>query len=330
MPGREENNKGGSGKFIIIENLRKKFNGIIEDKSHKGINITGTALLLEGIHFNLIYFPLEHLGYKAVISSISEIYGKGGIPEVIAVNLGISSRHNIGDIEMIFQGIEFACRNYSLKLSDIYIESSLTGLTLSVTTTGKSSSNFNQGANAGENDLVCITGQLGDAYMGLHILERERKVFEESAGAQPRLEGYEFVIGRQLKPDLPAALLEEVFKTGAGISSLMVSREGLSSDMVSLCRRNSTGCRLYIDRIPVSAEAGRVASELGIEPIISALNGGDDFQLLFTVSLEDNKKISAIEGITIIGHITGEGDGCNLVLHDGSLTELRAPGWEES
>ena len=329
MPEKEKSQQGGSGKFILVDNLRKKFSGITGPDGQNDIPITNTSLLLEGIHFNLVYFPLAHLGYKAVISSISGIYSKGGVPSIISVNLGISTRFKVEDIETIFQGVDYACRNYSLKLSDISVESSLTGLTLAVTASGSRVGESKHISMPSSNDLVCVTGKLGASYMGLHILERERKVFEESGGAQPRLEGYEYVIGQQLKPDLPVAVLEKIRNSGVDLTSLTVSKEGLSSDLVGLSKKYSLGCRIYLEKIPISAEAAMVADELGIEPVISALNGGDDYQFLFTVPITGNDAISAIEGVAVIGHITPEGDGCNLVLHDGSLTEILAPGWEK-
>ncbi|MEZ5001382.1 MAG: thiamine-phosphate kinase, partial [Bacteroidales bacterium] len=248
-------------------------------------------------------------------------------PANISVNLGISTRHRIEDIEAIFQGVEYACNNYSLKMTDIYVESSLTGLTIAVHATGTAQSD--PLPHPAENDLICVTGNLGAAFLGLHILERERKVFEETGGAQPKLDGYEFIIGRQLKPDLPVKKLDEIIDAGIVPTSLMVTREGIASDLIGLCRTTSTGCRVYAEKIPVATETATTAEELGIEPVTSTLNGGDDFEFIFTVPISESKKVLTIDGISVIGHIAGAGDGCHLVLQDGSLAELRAPGWEE-
>lgn len=326
----EINKKGseGSGKYVVIEKLKKKFSGILASSENAGGTLASTSLLLEGIHFNLVYFPLAHLGYKAVVSSISGLYSKGARPENVSVNLGISTRHRIEDIETIFQGVEFACRKYTLRLSDIHVDSSLTGLTIAVTSSGGQMLPYNVNSKPAENDLICVTGSLGAAYMGLHILERERKVFEETGGSQPQLAGYEAVIGKQLKPDLPVSALEEIVGNISGITSINVLREGLSSELIGICLNNSTGCRIYFEKVPVSVETRKVADEFGIEPIISALNGGDDYQFIFTAPLSEKEKIDHVAGVTIIGHITGKEEGCNLVLHDGSLAELKAPGWE--
>lgn len=327
MAEKENRESTGAGKFIVIEKIKNKYSDIIAGSNLKQPPVTSSTLFLEGIHFSLVYFPLLHLGYKAVVSSISGIYAKGGIPESLTVNLGISTRHRIEDIEEIFQGVQFACRRYSLLLTDLHVDSSLTGLTIAVHSTGQTAALITETA-PGENDLICVTGNLGAAYMGLNILERERKVFEETGGAQPVLEGNEVVIARQLKPDLSVNLLDDMAEAGIKITSLMVTTEGISSDMIGSCRKLHRGCRIYADKIPVADETRRAAEEFGIEPVIATLNGGDDYEFLFTVPITDIKKINAIEGITVIGHITAEGDGCNLVLQDGSITTLRAPGWE--
>jgi thiamine-monophosphate kinase len=329
MAKQEKKESAGSGKYVVIQKLKEKLSAITPSENEKSSIYTNTSLLLEGIHFSLVYFPLTHLGYKAVVSAISGIYNKGGVPGSVSVNLGISTRHKIEDIETLFEGVDFACKKFNLKLTDIYVESSLTGLTLAVTSTGGPSAYIDKVSEIGDNDLICVTGDLGAAYMGLNILERERKVFEETGGAQPLLKGYEYAIGRQLKPDIPVKALAQLREKGIKTTTLKVTRDGLSSDMISLCREYSKGCRLYIDKIPVSIETEKIAEELGIEPVISALNGGDDFDFLFTVPITESEKVLSIEGISVIGHLTGMGDGCNLVLQDGSLSELRAPGWEE-
>jgi thiamine-monophosphate kinase len=317
----------GSGKYTIIGKIKEKYSDYFVSKP-EGSQFTSTSLILEGIHFNLVYFPLAHLGYKSVVSAISGLYQKGATPAYISVNLGISTRHNIEDIETIFEGITIACKAYSLKISDIHIESSLTGLTLAITSQGSQPADTPSATGAGVNDLICVTGTLGAAFIGLHILERERKVFEETKGAQPQLEGYEYIIGQQLKPELPLKILNTLKEKEINPTAITVSHEGISSDIIGLCHSISMGCRIYSDKVPVDPKAESGASELGIEPLTSALNGGDDYEFLFTVPVSNSEKIMQMNEVSIIGHLSDSTEGCNLVLGDGSLTPLRAPGWE--
>jgi thiamine-monophosphate kinase len=261
------------------------------------------------------------------MSALSGIYGQGGMPETIIVNLGLSSKFKQGDIEDLFEGYAEACRRYKLKISDLNIDSSLTGLAISVTAGGSATGGLPFLQKANHNDLICVTGDLGAAYMGLQILEREWKVFEESKGAQPMLEGYEYIIGRQLKPELRKELPGLLAEKDITITSLSVINEGLASSLIGLCKKSDTGCRIYQDKIPVSNETGEAGSELGIEPIISALNGGDDYEFVFTVPVSEHDKIDGMKGIRIIGHITPPGDGHNLVLQDGNFAEIKAQGW---
>jgi thiamine-monophosphate kinase len=324
MPEKKENKNKGEGKFLIAEKLIKKYGG----KPGETGCISSTSLLLEGIHFSLVYFPLSHLGYKAAISAIAGIYSGGGIPEQLTVSIGIGTRHNIDDIEMITEGVSLACRNHSLTITGISLETSLTGLTVAVTALGKSGLFYNAVASPSVTDLICVTGDLGGAWAGLHILERERKVFEESGGAQPQLEKHSYIIEKQLKPELPAALISSLAGQGINLTSMTVTSEGLASDTIALCRKAGVGSVLYADRLPVAAETREAAEEMNLEPVIGALNGGDDFELLFTIPVTQHKEIEKMEGVTIIGHITSAEEGCNLSLGDGSLTRLMAPGWE--
>ena len=324
MPERKDNKKEGSGKFLISEKLMRKYGS---DKTSSGC-ISSTALLLEGIHYNLVYFPLSHLGYKAVISAISGVWSAGGTPKQLTVNIGISTRHHIDDIERITEGIALACKNHSLSISNISLETSLTGLTIAITATGVAGSLSDRSVKPAETDLLCVTGDLGGAWAGLHILERESKVFEESKGAQPHLEKYTYVIEKQLKPEFPSTVISSLRDKGITPTSLLVTSEGLASDAIALCRRTGMGCTVYANRLPVSAETREAADEMSLEPVIGALNGGDDFELLFTVPVDSHQLVESIEGVTIIGHITAANEGCNLSLGDGSLTRLMAPGWE--
>ncbi|MCA1756060.1 MAG: thiamine-phosphate kinase [Bacteroidales bacterium] len=325
MQEKKDDKTKGAGKFMLAEKLMKKYGaGRPEDTGC----ISSTALLLEGIHFSLVYFPLSHLGYKAAICAIAGVYSDGGTPEQLTVSLGIGTRHKIDDIEMITEGISLACKNHSLKINGISLETSLTGLTIAVTATGRPGSFADRAAAPSGTDLLCVTGNLGGAWAGLHVLERERKVYEESGGAQPQLERYSYIIEKQLKPEFPAALITSLADQGITPTSMTVTSEGLASDAITLCRKAGVGCIVYVDRLPVAAETKDAAAEMNLEPVIGALNGGDDFELLFTIPVTQHSLIENMEGVTVIGHITPSGDGCNLSLSDGSLTRLMAPGWE--
>jgi thiamine-monophosphate kinase len=325
MAEKKENKNKGAGKFLIAEELMKKYGAGSAGES--GF-ISSTSLLLEGVHFSLVYFPLSHLGYKAAISAIAGIYSGGAIPEQLTLSIAIGTRHNIDDIEMITEGVSLACRNHSLTITGISLETSLTGLTVAATALGKSGPLYNVEAVPSSSDLICVTGDLGGAWAGLHILERERKVFEESGGAQPQLDKYSYVIEKQLKPEFPAAIISSLADKGIKLTSMTVTSEGLASDTIALCRKAGVGSVLYAERLPVAAETKEAAEEMSLEPVIGALNGGDDYEILFTVPVTQYKELQNLEGVTIIGHITSPEEGCNLSLGDGSLTRLMAPGWE--
>ena len=333
---------GKLGKYGLIEYVTKKFEirnkstlaGIGDDaaiiKNSGRMTLVSTDLLLEGIHFNLTYTPLKHLGYKAVIRGISDILAMNGTPEQVLVGIGIGSRLTVEKIDEIFEGISLACSKYSLDLAGGDTTSSLTGLTLSVTATGTAEEkDIVRRSGAKPNDLICVTGDLGAAYIGLQILERERRIFEKNSGIQPDLTGNDYVIGRQLKPEVPAELLSEVNKSGIRISSMIDITDGLASDLMQLCKASGTGCRIFSKQIPVDHETARFAEEFELDPLIPALNGGDDFELLFTVPLDDYEKVRKLKGLTIIGHITEAGTGNYLVGPEGTEVELTAQGWQK-
>lgn len=318
----------GYGKYILISKIKEKFgkNFLTDDIGDK--LLVSTSVMLEGIHFNMVYFPLKHLGYKSVINSIAGIYSKGGKPENLIINMGVSTRYTVEDIETIIEGIDFACLNYDLKIAELNIDSSLTGLTLSITVTGSLIKSLNSVTIPLDTDLLCVTGNLGGAYMGLQLLERERKVFEETKGAQPQLEGFEYVIGRQLKPEIGTDIFDKLKKSGITPTSVRVLKEGLASDLIGLSKRYDLGCRVYHEKVPYVQETSRAGDEFGIDPLISALNGGDDYEILFSVDINDYNKIEEMDNISVIGHFSPASEGYSLSLQDNSLTELKAQGWE--
>jgi thiamine-monophosphate kinase len=327
------------GKSGLIEHLAKKskpvnkttITAIGDDSavidSGKGLTLVTTDLLLEGIHFNLIYTPLKHLGYKAVMRAISDIYAMNGNPEQVLISLGISSRFSLEQVEELYEGIYQACKKYDADLVGGDLTSSLTGLTIGVTATGTASKNDlvkRDGAKA--NDLICVTGDFGASFMGLQLLERERRLFEKEKVKQPDLAGFEYCVGRQLKPEFPAEVLKELRRAEIKPSSMIDVSEGLASDLLGLCKSSDTGCRIFYSKIPIDYETTRLAEEFNIDPMTPALNGGEDYELLFTVPLEMFEKIKLIQSVKVIGHMTLSGSGCFIAGDDGSEVELSAQG----
>ena len=298
--------------------------------SGKKLTLVTTDLLLEGIHFNLIYSPMKHLGYKAVIRAISDIYAMNGTPEQVMIALGISSKFSLEQVENLYDGIYLACEKYQVDLAGGDITSSLTGMTIGVTAVGvaeKAELVRRDGARA--NDLICVTGDLGAAFMGLQLLERERKLFVKEKVTQPDLAGYEYVIGRQLKPEIPVSTLAALKKEGIRPTSMIDVTDGLASDLLHLCRLSGTGCRIFYSKVPVDYETSRLAEEFNIDPIVPALNGGEDYELLFTIPLEMVEKIKSIDSVKVIGHMTSNGSGNYIAGDDGSEVEITAQGWKE-
>ena len=326
------------GKYGLIDHISGKFElqnrstvkGIGDDAavidSNGGYTLVSTDLLLEGIHFNLIYTPLRHLGYKAVIRAISDIYAMNGTPEQVLIGLGISSRFTVEQIDEIITGAGLACSKYGVDLAGGDTTSSLTGLTISVTSLGHVEKvKLIKRDGAKPNQLICVSGDLGAAYMGLQILEREKKLFEEDRNLQPDLTGYDYIIGRQLKPELPVKVLTEIKNAGINLTSMTDITEGLVSDLVHICKASGTGCRIFSKQIPIDYETTKVAEELNIDPLVPALNGGEDFEFLFTVPIDMYDKAKQISSVSVIGHITEKVSGNYIVGADGSEVELTLP-----
>ena len=328
------------GKYGLIDHITKnakKVNGstsfgVGDDAavidSGNLLTLVTTDLLLEGIHFNLIYTPLKHLGYKAVIRAVSDIYAMNGTPGQILVSLGLSSRFSVEMVEEIYEGIYLACDKYKVDLAGGDTSSSLTGLTIGVTAIGtveKTRLVKRDGARA--NDLICVTGDFGASFMGLQLLERERKLFEKEKVTQPDLAGSEYAIGRQLKPEFPVAVITALYNANIIPTSMIDVSEGLASDLLHLCRRSGTGCRIWYSKVPIDYETSRIAEEFNIDPIIPALNGGEDNELLFTVPVEVFEMVKLIPAVKVIGHMTSSDSGYYIAGDDGSEVELHAQGW---
>jgi thiamine-monophosphate kinase len=330
------------GKFGLINHLTKNvktinkntIKGIGDDSavidSGKNLTLVSTDLLLEGIHFNLIYNPLKHLGYKAVIRAISDIYAMNGTPSQVMIALGISSKFGLDHVEDLYEGIALACEKYNVDLAGGDITSSLTGMTIGVTAIGTvEKNNLVKRDGAKANDLICVTGDFGAAFMGLQLLERERKLFVKEKVEQPDLSGFEYVIGRQLKPEIPISTLMELKNESILPTSMIDVTDGLASDLLHVCRLSDTGCRIFYSKVPIDYETIRVAEEFNIDQMIPALNGGEDYELLFTIPLELVDKIRTIQSVKVIGHMTSSGSGNYIVGDDGSEVEITAQGWKE-
>jgi thiamine-monophosphate kinase len=309
------------------------FNG--EGRTAKGERVLMTTdMLLEGIHFNLEYVPLKHLGYKAAVVNFSDIYAMNGTPTQITVSLGISKRFSVEDIEELYSGIRLACERYGVDIVGGDTCASMTGLTISITCLGTAKAEdivYRNGAKL--NDLICVSGNLGTAYMGLQLLERERLVHEQSAVSLqpsdfiPAFEGKEYLLERQLKPEARRDILESLRKAGVKPTAMMDISDGLSSELMHICGQSGVGCCIYEDKLPIDYEAAALAEEMNLNIVTCALNGGEDYELLFTCSLDDYEKLIPVEDLYIIGHITKPEYGCNLIGRNGEELPLKAQGW---
>lgn len=288
-----------------------------------------TDLLLEGIHFDLRYVPLKHLGYKAAVVNFSDIYAMNGTPRQITVSLGISSRFTVEHIEELYAGIRLACEVYGVDLVGGDTSASVTGLIISITCLGEAARNeivYRNGARP--TDLICVSGDLGAAYMGLQLLERENKVAaSHGPGFEPDFAGKEYIIERQLKPEARRDIIEHLRRAGIHPTSMMDVSDGLSSELIHICSDSGVGCRVYEDRIPIDYQTAVMAEELNMNLVTAAMNGGEDYELLFTVPLTDNDKIDKIEGVRRIGYITEPQLGMAMVTRDGQEFPLKAQGW---
>lgn len=330
------------GEFGLIDRLTKglKINqastvkGVGDDAAvldYKGKKIVVTTdLLVEGIHFNLVYTPLKHLGYKSVIVNLSDVYAMNGFPRQVLVSLAISAKFSVEAIDQLYEGIRMACEKYNVDLVGGDTTTSLTGLTINVVAMGEVEKGRLAYRNTARvNDLICVSGDLGAAYMGLQLLERERKVFNESGESiQPDLSGFDYILGRQLKPEARGDIIEFLHDHQIVPAAMIDLSDGLSSDLIHICRQSGLGCRIFQDRIPIAEETNRAASEMNIESFIAALNGGEDYELLFTIPLNQHEKIKKIKDITVIGHITEKEAGMKFVTAQGGEIELKAQGWD--
>jgi len=328
------------GEFQVIDHLTQNAK-CINKSTVKGVGddaavinpegkrmVVTTDLLLEGIHFDLTYFPLRHLGYKAVVVNLSDVYAMNATPKQITVSIGISKRFCLEDLDEIYNGIYIACERYGVDLIGGDTSSSYTGLTISITAIGEADEKdlcYRSGAK--ENDLICVTGNLGAAYMGLQLLEREKKVFDGNPNIKPQFTGWDYILERYLKPEARKSILEKLKEQDIKPNAMIDISDGLSSEVLHLCKNSNVGCHIYLEKLPIDQQTFKIAEEMGIDAIVAALNRGEDYELLFTVPIKFHDKISEIEGVSIIGHITPENSGAYLITPDGNEIELRAQGW---
>lgn len=328
------------GEFGLIERITKDI-VIKNDSTVKGVGddaailtysekqvVVSSDLLTEGVHFNLMYVPLKHLGYKSVVVNLSDIYAMNATPKQITVNIALSSKFSVEAVDELYAGIHLACEQYGVDLVGGDTTSSLTGLTISVTAIGeveKDQQVLRGGAKP--TDLLCVSGDLGGAYMGLQLLERENEVFKVNPNMQPQMGGYDYILERQLKPEARKDIVEAFSKMGIKPTSMIDISDGLSSEIMHLCKNSNLGCNLHEDKIPMDEQTKKMAEELNINPLVAALNGGEDYELLFTVSLDDYDKIKNDPDFTIIGHMTEAAEGTNLITAAGSAIQLEAQGW---
>jgi thiamine-monophosphate kinase len=292
--------------------------------------VVSTDLLVEGVHFDLTYMPLKHLGYKSVAVNVSDICAMNATPKQIAVGLAVSNRFSVEALEELYAGIKTACNDYNIDLIGGDTTSSQSGLMISITAMGtaaQESLSYRSGAK--EYDLLVVSGDLGGAYMGLQVLEREKEVFKTNPNIQPDLDGHDYILQRQLKPQARVDVIGFLKELGVKPTSMIDISDGLASEVLHLCKASDVGCHVYDEKIPIDAKTAMVAMDFNLDPSMCALNGGEDYELLFTIEQKDVELIQSNPNFTIIGHITNSADGIYYIDKSGSAVTLRAQGWKQ-
>lgn len=287
-----------------------------------------TDLLMEGVHFDLVYTPLKHLGYKSAMVNFSDIYAMNGRPKQMTVSIAVSKRFCIEDLDEFYDGLKLACQRHQVDLVGGDTTSSVTGLAISITCIGSADKEqvvYRNGAKP--TDLICVSGDLGAAYMGLQLMEREKAVFQGETEVQPDFAGKEYLLERFLKPEARRDVVERLAKAGIRPTAMMDVSDGLSSELLHICSQSGTGCRVYEERIPIDYQTAVMAEEFNMNLSTCALNGGEDYELLFTVPLALHEQVSQLEDVKVIGHMTAPDLGCALITRDGNELELKAQGW---
>lgn len=292
-----------------------------------------TDMLMEGIHFDLTYTPLKHLGYKAAMVNLSDVYAMNGTPRQLLVSIAVGRRFKVEHLDELYAGIRLACERHGVDIVGGDTTTSLTGLAISITCIGEAQAEdivYRSGAK--DTDLICVSGNLGAAYMGLQLMEREKRIFESQksnpeTAAQPDFSGREYLIERLLKPEARRDIIQRLHEAGIRPTSMMDISDGLSSEAMHICKQSHTGCRIYEERIPIDYQTAVTAEEFNMNVYTAALNGGEDYELLFTVPLTDHEKVEQLDDIKVIGHITCPELGAKLITRDGNEFDLKAQGW---
>ena len=301
--------------------------------------LVSTDLLMEGVHFDLTYMPMKHLGYKSAMVNLSDIYAMGGTPKQITVSLAVGRRFSVEDLEDFYAGLRLACEGHGVDIVGGDTTSSRTGLAISITAIGmveRGKAIYRNGAK--DTDLICVSGDLGGAYMGFQLLEREKEVYyqqmetaktdtERLAISQPDFSGREYLLERQMKPEARRDIVQSLREAGIQPTSMIDISDGLSSELLHICTQSKCGCRIYEERIPIDYQTAVMAEELNMNLTTAALNGGEDYELLFTVPIADHEKVEQLKDVKLIGHITKQSLGCALITRDGAEFELKAQGW---
>lgn len=293
------------------------------------VTLVSTDMLVEGVHFDLTYVPLKHLGYKSVAVNLSDIYAMNGQPRQITVSIALSNRFSLESVEELYAGMLMACEKYGVDLVGGDTTSSLSGLVISITVLGEADKNkvvYRNGAK--EKDLLCVSGDLGGAYMGLQILEREKAVFKDNPKIQPDLEGKDYILERQLKPEARKDIIKLFEALEMKPTSMIDISDGLASEILHLCDQSGVGCELYEEKVPIDPQTYDTARQFNLDPTMCALSGGEDYELLFTIPQSDYDKVKNQLDFTVIGHITKKSAGTNLVTKSGGTHPLKAQGWD--
>jgi thiamine-monophosphate kinase len=328
------------GEFGLIDHLTGGFTKR-QDSTWKGVGddaavidhgsyvqVLTTDLLLEGVHFDLVYTPLKHLGYKAVVVNLSDVYAMNAAPRQITVSIGVSGKFSVEALDEFYEGVKLACERYNVDLVGGDTSGSMTGLVISVSAVGTALKNeLSLRSSAKNNQLICVSGDLGAAYMGLKILEREKQLHSADPDFQPALSAYDYILERYLKPELRVENLLALKEAGIIPGAMIDISDGLASELLHICKASRCGCQVYDDRIPIADETREAAAEFQMEPLVAALHGGEDYEMLFTVPLSAHDKVAAMEGISVIGNITDKKGSALLVGNDGNAIPLQAQGW---
>ncbi len=328
------------GEFGLIEHLTKNAEiqnastilGVGDDAAvidHFGKQtVITTDLLLEGIHFDLMYTPLKHLGYKAVVVNLSDLYAMNATPTQITLSIGISNRFSLEALNEFYEGVYFACEKYGVDLIGGDTSSSQKGFIISVTAIGEvAPDQFIKRSTASKGDLICVSGDLGGAYLGLTLMEREKKIYQENPSIQPDLEGESYIVGKLLKPEARKDIIEFFGKNEIVPTAMMDVSDGISSEVLHICKQSGLGARIYEEKLPIADASRKAAFKFGLDPTVCALNGGEDYELIFTIRQEDHDKIVLNEEISVIGYMTELTEGVKLLTKGGNIFDLKAQGW---